>query len=469
MRSVYPGFYSISDEVLQEIWSADTTLFVFDTNCLLNLYRCEDHTREEILKVMKAIAHRIWIPFQVGFEYQRSRRSIISDSITSLRKIQQGLQNICNDNILSHGSVKKHLYNSLSNEALELQLQLKEPIESFINEKITPRIESKVMISTHDFIRDEVDSIVSDNVGALPTQDDIDAINREGELRYEKRIPPGFKDGAKKDISFFSGIYFQDKYADLYLWKEIINKAKSEQIKSVIFVCDDAKEDWWFIHSGETHGPLEALKTEICKEASIDNFKLVSQSTFLHDAKTYLDDIKVSESSLIEVEGLSKNNITKESDDIYFGDHLEEKLDSISDIYRDYKSSFYINNKNIENFLSPAPKDLDSSIEMNISLLDAYEVIATRAKRVLAELQEKRVILVDIVGPDKYLNCKRELNVALRSASEIADNVKYRMDIIMKSETKVDIISHLTESLHSKILRLNNWVDKARGILSNIS
>ena len=205
MRSTYTGFYSTSDEVLKEIWEADSTLFVFDTNCLLNLYRCEDHTREEILKVMNAVSSRTWIPFQVGFEYQRNRRTVIAESIASLRKIQEGLHRIYNDNILSHGSVKKHLYNSLNNEVTALQLQLKEPIEAFINEKITPRIESKLRISEHDFIRDQIDSIINNNVGPIPTQQFIDEINKEGESRYEKKSHQALKMHLKRTFLSFRG------------------------------------------------------------------------------------------------------------------------------------------------------------------------------------------------------------------------------------------------------------------------
>ncbi|WP_212738187.1 PIN-like domain-containing protein, partial [Escherichia coli] len=81
MKSTFLGFYSTPTESLADIWLDDSTLFVFDTNCLLNLYRCEDHTREDIIKVMKAVAPRTWIPFQVGFEFQRNRRVVIEDSI----------------------------------------------------------------------------------------------------------------------------------------------------------------------------------------------------------------------------------------------------------------------------------------------------------------------------------------------------------------------------------------------------
>ncbi|HDW7346312.1 TPA: hypothetical protein RM259_002248, partial [Escherichia coli] len=107
MKSTFLGFYSTPTESAENIWLDDSTLFVFDTNCLLNLYRCEDHTREDILKVMDVIASRTWIPFQVGFEYQRNRRSVIEDSIKSLNNIKNELESIYTKEILSSGGVKK--------------------------------------------------------------------------------------------------------------------------------------------------------------------------------------------------------------------------------------------------------------------------------------------------------------------------------------------------------------------------
>lgn len=307
MKSTFAGFYSTPSESLGQIWLSDTTLFVFDTNCLLNLYRCEDHTREDIIKVMKEISSKIWIPFQVGFEYQRKRRIVIEDSISSLTKIQKELEKIHSQNILSSGGVKKHLYNSLNDEISELQNKIKNPIEDYIRDKITPRIQSKQKISQHDFIRDEIDLIIGNNVGTPPTAEEINAINAEGEKRYKNKIPPGFMDVKKSETYFFSGVEIQAKYGDLYLWHEIIEKSKSDNIHNVIFVCDDLKEDWWYIHEGKTHGALASLKTEICEKAQVKNFKIVNQLTFLHESKEHLANIEIRDSSLKEVEELSNN------------------------------------------------------------------------------------------------------------------------------------------------------------------
>ena len=84
------------------------------------------------------------------------------------------------------------------------------------------------------------DLIINKQVMQDFTRDEVYVICEEGENRYKKEIPPGYKDGKKKD-----GIR---KYSDLILWKEVIRYAK-EQKKNIIFVTDDVKPDWWNIEN----------------------------------------------------------------------------------------------------------------------------------------------------------------------------------------------------------------------------
>lgn len=469
MRTMYSGFYSTAEQTVAEIWGSDSTLFIFDTNCLLNLYRCEDHTREEILNVMRAIERRIWIPFQVGYEYQRNRHTVIQESISSLTKIQDGLQRIYSENLLSPGGVKKHLYSALSDEASALQLQLKETIEEFINIKITPRITSKKEISSHDSIRDQIDAIINNNVGGLPTQELIDCINTEGTIRYDNKIPPGFKDAAKKTTSYYSGLTLQDKFGDLYIWKEIIERSKQEEVKNVIFVCDDTKEDWWFEHAGRTHGPLESLKTEICKEANIDNFRLVSQSTFLHDATKYLRNVDVSAASLKEVEGLSQNtrddsiriHYTPTTNFLSFGRNRYNLLD------KDQLS--LLNDEEIKNKYHHHSIDFHSTKSPSQSLLGIYESASTEAERTLVELKDNCSSLLEIVSPASYENTVRRITMSLRKASYAADSIQSYLDLMDGDEDEDKYIEKEYKPFILAIIELNMNIEKGKKLLSRLS
>lgn len=451
MKSTFSGFYSTPSESLGQIWLSDSTLFVFDTNCLLNLYRCEDHTREDILKVMKEVASRTWIPFQVGLEYQRKRRVVIEDSIISLTKIKKELQQIYSQNILSSGGVKKHLYNSLNNEISELQNKIKTPIEDYINNKIAPRIESKLQISKHDFIRDEIDSIIQDNVGAPPTTERIEIINADGEHRYKNKIPPGFMDIKKSETYFYCGVEIHAKYGDLYLWNEIIEKSKSDNIHNVIFVCDDLKEDWWYIHEGKTHGALAALKTEICQKANIKNFKIVNQLTFLHESKEHLANIEIRASSLKEVEELSNTpttDIEDNSQEVWSKeslDHYIKNIDNRQNIFKKLASQHISN-------VFPNASSFIVTKSAEESLYDS-ENIKHQGSSVLSDLQCFEKELLEHIDKSVLSEFTMTLRINLSQIEKLHTALK---SIISKSPISMHEISEAENIIRD--LRLYNFI-----------
>lgn len=461
MKALFSGFYSTPSDSLAEIWMSDTTLFVFDTNCLLNLYRCEEHTREEILSVMKVIKDRVWIPFQVGFEYQSNRRIVIEESANSLNKIKSELQKIYTQNILSSGSVKKHLYNALSDEISSLQSELQTIIDNYIAEKITPRITSKEKISQHDSIRDDIDEIINNKIGQIPTQEYIDSINEQGKKRYENKIPPGFKDDTKKESSFFSGVELQDKFGDLYLWKEIINKAKCEKIKNIIFICDDNKNDWWYIQSGKTHGALESLKTEICTESNIDNFKLINQLTFLHEARDNLKNIEISDSSLKEVEELSNREISTDDDKI-----------SLDIIKRNYKNFYKTGiakskEKTLKHTFSHYNERFSSSIINAQETITASQIVLSKAYDTQDDLDRLEIELSDLFGENEYIDVRYNLSRNMHKISEITtiiENLIHGIGLI--DEERIIEIENNILYLKEFTSQLQDYINVAQSYIS---
>ncbi|EKG0035361.1 hypothetical protein O1D86_003413, partial [Vibrio cholerae] len=60
--------------------------------------------------------------------------------------------------------------------------------------------------------------------------------NREGDARFEHRLPPGFKDGGKGE----------NRFGDLIIWYEILSKSKElkNDFEHVVFLSNDEKSDW---------------------------------------------------------------------------------------------------------------------------------------------------------------------------------------------------------------------------------
>lgn len=123
----------------------------------------------------------------------------------------------------------------------------------------------------------------------LKIQEEINLI-KEGEIRYKYKIPPGYKDSEKSDIS---------KFGDLFIWKEIIEFFKNQQHKTIFFITNDLKEDWWeFDKNNKIIKINSSLKREFdenCKDVfieffSLDGFyKLASQLYNLNNYQVYID------------------------------------------------------------------------------------------------------------------------------------------------------------------------------------
>lgn len=237
--------------------------------------------------------------------------TVINDSIKKIKEIKDTLKRIGinTENALSDNGVKIHLYTRLAAELKDFQETINKPLNDFINTKIDPRLDIAISISDRDIIRDRIDIIVQDRCGDKPTQEKITSLNDEGVLRYESQTPPGFNDAKKTATSQFAGVTFEDKYGDLYLWKEVLEKSSQEDIKNVILVTDDQKSDWWYIpEKRKPKGPLEQLQTEIYMNSNIDCFKLLTQSSFLEEAKKYLKDIKINDESVKEIQSIQIEN-----------------------------------------------------------------------------------------------------------------------------------------------------------------
>lgn len=88
----------------------------------------------------------------------------------------------------------------------------------------------------------------SDKVGGPYPLDKKKEAFEQGRKRYEKHIPPGYKDeekNNKKGQGKEQGNSNEERrFGDLIVWVQILDKAE-ETGKPIVFVTDDRKEDWW--------------------------------------------------------------------------------------------------------------------------------------------------------------------------------------------------------------------------------
>lgn len=294
-----------------EIWN--TALFVFDTNVLLNLYRYQERTRDELFDTLDKLSDRVWVPHHVALEFQRNRLAVIAEQNRRFSDISKVIENS-----------RSELTSGINRLQLSKRHALIDP-EPLLNgfKELTDRFlvtlddlrKGQQELTGPDPIKDRLETLFDKKVGpAFLTQEEVDKKQKEAEFRYKNNIPPGYKDDGKDkngpDEFSYNGIVYKRKYGDFLAWSQVLEHAENIGAKTVIFVTDDAKEDWWYqvdMDGPKTVGPRAELVEEAKRVGKIDSFLMYKPEVFLKFASEFLA-AKISEETLTEVHDVSVEN-----------------------------------------------------------------------------------------------------------------------------------------------------------------
>jgi len=294
MKKLFPGYYRPTEEEFSTLW--ETCFFVLDTNVLLNLYRYSQETSKELLKILKQISVRLWIPHQAALEYQKNRLETISKQLDEYDKIQNLVEKSKKDLENGLNSLgKRHPYIKVDS-LMEIMRKACKEIE-----KNLKKLKKKHPdLLQHDNLRDILNALLKDKIGSPYSQKKLEEIYKLGKKRYQQEIPPGFKDKDKDGIR---------KYGDLVLWFQIIDKAKKSN-KSIILITDDRKEDWWTKLKGKTVGPRPELVGEMISKAN-KSFYLYQTDPFMENAQKFLKQ-EIKKKAIDEVRGIRERDEKRE-------------------------------------------------------------------------------------------------------------------------------------------------------------
>ena len=314
MRNSFSGFYGISEDSIGTVFTSENTIFIFDANILLTLYRCEEETRNRFFEIWGNIKEKCWFPHQVCLEYQRNRLKVVKDSRDALEKIPKRIKASIND-------LKTQVFDGEHNQTISRYSNLKgelnilfDKIENIVNDFSEKHIDARKynidFLKKHDVIRDKIDELTEGRIGSAPTdQSAIDALNKSGKIRYKYKIGPGFEDSAEKKESFYSfdGINYDAEYGDYYVWSQILEYVKLKPGSNVVYVTNDAKSDFYYKIEGKIRGPNESLRSEI-KKHGVAEFLLQNVDTFLHHANNHLN-AKIDDEVITELTNASATNV----------------------------------------------------------------------------------------------------------------------------------------------------------------
>jgi len=311
MKKTFPGYYRPTEVEFRKLW--DKCLFVLDANVLLNLYRYSDETRMKLLDIMEQIKSRLWVPHQAALEYQRNRLEVISAQKEAYKQIGLLLEDTSKKLEAQLRTYKRHplinaerLYASI-NDVFSKQLEALKKVR-----------EKHPDLLNDDPVREVLTKLLDGRVGPSYADDRLRQIYKEGEVRYAKAKPPGFKDAKTKE---------GDKaFGDLVLWYQVIDKATSDKLP-IIIVTDDIKEDWWWRHEGKIVGPNPELVEEIRSKSNVGFYMYVSDQ-FMKYASQYLKQ-HVDQQAINEIREVRRHDEQQRREIEHFLAREESRLDAV--------------------------------------------------------------------------------------------------------------------------------------------
>ncbi|GAB2553068.1 PIN-like domain-containing protein [Gracilibacillus alcaliphilus] len=236
----------------------EDSLIVYDTCSLLNVYRYSLVNSKRILEYFKKYEDNIWLPYQVKKEFNTNKHKVKSPNLyKNLDKSLITLVNNKHEELLVELSVyEKRGFSKFP----ELQDQLKSKFEEMND--IIKHFKQDIMdeIGVYKEFIEAADEYLDNLLGSDKVSEEISSVDlleiiKEGELRYKYKIPPGYEDEGKE-----KGI---NKFGDLIIWKEIINKAINSDVVNIIFVTNDTKKDWFLKNSQNV---IEEPRKELISE-----------------------------------------------------------------------------------------------------------------------------------------------------------------------------------------------------------
>jgi predicted nucleic acid-binding protein len=266
MKKQLPGYYRPTTEDFESLWN--NGLIILDTNVLLDLYRISKPSSDLFLGILKKYSRQLWLPNQVESEFHKHRTEVIIEQKESYSELSLFLKR-CNSEVST--KLKEYSRHPFI-ETNKISDPIEKTISSVITDLQTLEIKHPDLISD-DPILDEMNIIYKEKIGEGYSKERLQEIYDEGKIRYEKKIPPGFKDQAK------SKNHENEEFGDLILWYQIIDKARLSK-KPIIFVTSEKKVDWWNIIKGQKIGPKPELIEEIQDKANVQ-FYMYSSDRFV--------------------------------------------------------------------------------------------------------------------------------------------------------------------------------------------
>jgi predicted nucleic-acid-binding protein len=208
-------------------------LIVLDTNVLLSLYEYTEESREEVLTALGQVSERLWMPYHVGLEFVRGRRSVlesrkrvltdasksVNTKLTAARKAIIEAKDTVRAQLQKYARVPAEidaLEQLVSERAVDGHLAVyRNAFKAHLDMLKNGHDLSPVNVDTADPILPQVADLYGHRVGLQPDDQLLQQrLDEAVAFRFPNQIPPGFKDFDKSTPLKGAG--------DFLIWEEVI-------------------------------------------------------------------------------------------------------------------------------------------------------------------------------------------------------------------------------------------------------
>ncbi len=258
-RGLYDDFRGYRVPTEAELTEAlRTATAVVDANVLLNLYRYNEATRDDLLDVLQRLGDRLWIPHQVLREFWRNRLSVLASretgseqALTAFAKQQRATTDAIHQ-WAKTTAVEMRERDSLIQRVDALHADLEEMLRAH-----TPVAVGVAGGAMHEPVLRALENLLDGRVGSAPAADEWTSAVAEGKARVARREPPGYLDAEKCDTDLPEGAA-----GDYLVWRQALGEV-GRRGGDLLIVTGDEKEDWWWRHRSDFIGPRQELVAEL--------------------------------------------------------------------------------------------------------------------------------------------------------------------------------------------------------------
>ncbi len=290
MREYFPEYYRPSAEELAALW--ETATIAFDANVLLNLYRYGDGTRDDLFRIIDRLGDRAWLPHQAAREYHENRVEVILEQAAAYDVATKKVEAVDLELTNALGELRKRYPHHARIDVADLAKIAGDAVRDLRDADAAAQAAHPSYLED-DAILGRLTAIFAERVGPPYDDERLRAIHDEARGRWARQEPPGFRDAGKPD---------DRRYGDVVLWYQLLDRARATKTP-VIFVTEDAKDDWWYRPRGQTYGPARGLLREMRMIGVA--FHMYAQDRFIEYAKQHLG-VDIQNASIAEVRALQR-------------------------------------------------------------------------------------------------------------------------------------------------------------------